>query len=182
MDDPTDHSMYYVAIVCPAGTDEKILRFKHWMKEQFGCMVALKSPAHITLISPFWMEQEKEAGLQQTLQSFKYDEPELVIHLDGYSHFTDRVLFVSVTENPDLEMLKRQTENHFIQSFGNIKADLRPFHPHITIANRDMRPYQFERAWQYFSKKDFKEVFATHTISLLKLISGKWNVIGERTW
>lgn len=183
MNPSTTHNMFFIAIVCPPEVNEKVLRFKHWMKEQFGCVVALKSPAHITLIPPFWLEDVRETELLQTLQSFRSDMDELEIQLDGFSHFGKRVLFINVKENPALHELKKQTEIHFIQSFGDtIKKDERPFHPHISIANRDMKPGDFEKAWQHFSKKEFKETFRTKTISLLKLSPGKWNVIGSTNW
>jgi 2'-5' RNA ligase len=175
--------MYYVAIVCPADINEKILKFKYWMKEQFGCIVALKSPAHITLIPPFWLEQEKETSLQQTLQSLSINIDEAEINLQGFSHFNKRVLFIHVKENPALEEIKQKTEKHFIQMVGDsIKTDDRNFHPHITIANRDLKPADFLKAWEHFAKKDFKEIFRAGTISLLKLGPDKWNVIGEKTW
>ena len=60
-----------------------------------------------------------------------------------------------------------------------IKKDDRFFHPHITIANRDMKPAHFEKAWEHFSNKKFSETFDMNSISLLKLGQAKWNVIGK---
>ena len=173
--------MYYVAIACPREVDEKVMGFKQWMKEQFGSVVALKSPAHITLIQPFWLDISRETELLQTLQSFPGDGEELRIRLEGFSHFGKRVLFIQVKENPVLQELQTQTEKHFLQCFDDVlKKDTRPFHPHITIANRDMKPGDFEKAWQHFSGKKFNETFCAKTISLFKLTQGKWSVIGEK--
>jgi 2'-5' RNA ligase len=173
--------MYFAAVLCPAEVDRKVLEYKNWMKDQFGCIVALKSPAHITLIPPFWLEKAKEALLLETLLSFTSDIDELTIHLVDFSHFGKKVLFVNVKENPAIEELKNQTEDHFIRSFGGvINKDDRPFHPHITIANRDMKPSDFIKAWDRFAKERFSETFRTGTISLLKLSPGKWNIIGEK--
>ncbi len=177
------HSMFFVAIICPPSVEKKVLEYKRRMKEQFGCTVALKSPAHITLIPPFWLEDESETTLVDTLQSFSSDIETLEIHLNGFSHFGKRVLFVKVNENPALEEIKKQVENHFSNVFNDtIKKDDRPFHPHVTIANRDIKPSDFLTAWEYFSKKEFNEIFPGITISLLKLISGQWSIIGEKTW
>ena len=157
--------------------------FKKWMKEQFGSVVALKSPAHITLIPPAWINISKETEMLQRFQSFSRDGEELCIRLDGFSHFGKRVLFIRVNENPALQQLQRQTEKHFFQYFEDVlKKDTRPFHPHITIANRDMKPGDFEKAWQYFSEKKFNEAFSAKAISLFKLIQGKWNIIGEKSY
>ncbi len=175
------HSMYFVALVCPPALDEKVLRFKNWMKAQFGCVVALRSPGHITLVPPFWLEEWREAELHEALRSFTGNIDEVDISLDGFSHFDKRVLFVQVKDNSPLGELRADVGSHFIELFGEIiKEDKRPFHPHITIANRDMKPGDFEKAWSHFSQKEFKETFRATTISLLKLKSGKWNVIGEK--
>ena len=177
------HSMFFVAIICPPSVDKKVLQYKRLMKEQFGCIVALKSPAHITLIPPFWLEDEREKALVDTLQLFSSDIDTLKIHLNGFSHFGKRVLFVKVNENPALEEVKKQVENHFIKVFNDVfKKGDRTFHPHVTIANRDIKPSDFLTAWQYFSQKEFNEIFPGITISLLKLSSGQWNIIGEKTW
>jgi 2'-5' RNA ligase len=172
--------MYYVAIVCPREIDEKVYQFKEWMRKQFGCMVALKSPGHITLIPPFWMDEAREDELIKSLQQFNSDlKPE--IHLNGFSHFGDRVLFINVPDNIHLTSLKEQTEEHFLENFsGLIRKDERPFHPHITIANRDISPGTFVKAWAHFSKEIFENSFIANEISILKLISGKWNVIAEK--
>jgi 2'-5' RNA ligase len=103
--------------------------------------------------------------------------------LRGFSHFNKKVLFINVNENRALEEIKRQTEKHFIQMFrDSIKTDDHAFHPHITIANRDLKPADFIKAWEHFAKKDFKEMFQIRSISLLKLGPDKWNVIGEKNW
>jgi 2'-5' RNA ligase len=177
------HCMYFIAILCPQAIDEKILKYKHWMKEQFGCTVALKSPSHITLVPPFWLEEESEGDLIATFGHFRSDLQEIIINLSGFSHFNKRVLFVAVMVNPALEEIKLQTENYFSENFpGMIKKDNRPFHPHVTIATRDMRPSVFDKAFTHFSGKTFTEQFQTRTISLLKLTTGRWNIIAQKSW
>ena len=175
------HSMYFAAIVCPGRINEKILLFKNRMKAQFGYAVALKSPAHITLVPPFWLENERENELLLTLGAFSTDPGPFDIRLEGFDHFRKRVLFIAVMENPALNRLKELVETHFHSAFpGNINKDDRLFHPHVTIANRDMQLTHFEKAWEYFSKTDYAETFAAGAISLLKLVEGKWVVIGEK--
>ncbi len=173
------HSMYFIAIVCPEEINDKIQKFKHWMKDRFGCVVAMRSPAHITLIPPFWFVIEREYELVKPLQSFVYTSSQK-IELDGFSHFRKKVLFVSVKQNPFLNELKREAERYFTGKIGTIfKIDDRPFHPHVTIANRDMKPSHFDEAWEHFSDKTFKESFDSNSISLLKLNPGGWTVIAE---
>lgn len=174
------HRMYYVAIVCPADIDKNVLAFKHWMRDHFGSAAALKSPAHITLIPPFWIEENNEEAFIKTVTDFEGTAPPVTVTLNGFSHFGKKTLFVNVEENPALSALKEKVEDHFIQSWGNlIKKDERPFHPHVTIATRDVKPSDFVKAWEHFSNKEFKAAFDVNAISLLKLHPGKWSIIGR---
>lgn len=178
----TAHHMYFLALVCPPPLDEKILRFKNWMKEKFGCVVALRSPAHITLVPPFWLNDTREEELINTLQSFSSDVGEILVNVNGFSHFGKRVLFAAVDTSPELQLIKTEVEEHVSSVFPEIKKDERPFHPHITIANRDMKPSDFESASLHFSTMKLDEKFVTSQISLLKHDQGRWNVIGRREW
>ena len=177
------HSMYYLAFVCPEQVDEKVRQFKLWMQEMFGCKAALKSPAHITLIPPFWYDESVENILLDLISSFHSDLEKLEIQLQGFSHFAKRVLFVNVLPNPGLNEIRRQTLLHFKKSLGDIiKEETRPFTPHITIANRDLKPADFDKAWAHFMNRKFQVVFETQQISLLKLSREKWNIIAVDKW
>lgn len=182
MKDSATHSMYFLAVLCPAPIDKKVQIHKLWMRDHFGCTVALKSAAHITLIPPFWMETTSEELLIQTLRHLQTSIPAFQIQLNGFSHFSNRVLFVAVNENHQLGSLRKAVEDHFIQPFHDIiKPDDRPFHPHVTIANRDIKPGDFIKAWDHFKRLPFAEEFEATTVSLLKLGPGIWNVIAEQS-
>lgn len=181
MRNPDTHNMYFVALVCPPEIDNKIQKHKLWMRDHFGCAVALRSPAHVTLIPPFWLALSAEEKLVETLQTFETDKLPVDIQLKNFSHFSNRVIFIAVTENHQLGTLRKETEDHFIQPFrAIIKPDDRPFYPHVTIANRDLKPGLFPKAWACFEHEPFNETFSAHHISLLKLGAGKWNVLVER--
>ena len=173
--------MFYIAVLCSPEIDKKIQGFKLWMRDRFGCTVALKSAAHITLIPPFWLHNEKEQLLIDTIHSFQTTIAPFNIRLQQFSHFSNRVIFAAVEENHKLGSLRKAVEDHFIKSFHNeIKPDDHPFHPHVTIANRDIKPGDFNKAWDHFKRQVFDEQFEAATISLLKLNAGKWNVIAEQ--
>ena len=183
MNFPATHNMFFIAIMCPQDLDKKILQFKLWIKEHFGAVVALKSPAHITLIQPFWMDMNKENLLINALNVYTSHISEIEIYLDGFSRLGKKLLFITVQENPSLEEIKKHAEIHFAGYLeGVVKKDDRPFHPHITISNRDLKPGDSDKAWQHFENKFFKESFHAKAISLLRLEEGKWNVIGEKKW
>ena len=49
-------NMYFIALVASDEINQQVLKWKLMMKEKYKCEVALKSPAHITLIPPVWMK------------------------------------------------------------------------------------------------------------------------------
>jgi 2'-5' RNA ligase len=175
--------MYFLALVCPGHIDEKILQFKYWMRDHFNCIVALKSPAHITLVPPFWFPEIEEPQLIGYLHGFSSPATAHPLSISGFSHFEKRVLYAVIDENAWLIDLQASVAAYFggfikIQKPGEGKS----FHPHITIANRDMKKGDFDKAWQYFSTKKFTESFTPDKLSLLKLREGKWEVVAEQRW
>lgn len=171
---------YYIAIVAPPDINEKVLEWKGYMKEQFGCQVALKSPAHITLVAPFHMPQEKEAALTDHLQQFSSGEQPFTIQLQHFSAFRPRVIFVAVEENPLLSALKSRLDNFLLQLPDySFKKEERPFHPHITIANRDLDKKDFPRAWEYFRSMQFATSFEAEAITLLRHNTIKWEIAAQ---
>ena len=183
MNNRVPYCMYYLAIVCPDNLNNKIKGFKVWMQENFGCKVALKSPAHITIIPPFWFDFDNEAIILQAISSFQSSIESIEIELTSFAHFRNRVLYISVKPNQYLERIKYETEDHFISLLGKvIKKETKPFIPHITIANRDMKPADFDKAWAHFINRKFEAIFETQQISLLKLGEEKWSVISVQNW
>lgn len=182
MPQPSAH-MYYLALVCPPDIDARVLALKHWLQQRFGCRNALRSPAHITLIPPFWWSDGQQAELQKAVLSFFSNIPPLVIQLNGFSHFKRRVLFIDVAPQPQLGSLRKQLENHLLQQLpGSIRANDRPFHPHVTLATRDLNTEAFQQAWQRLGNEPFEMQFTANSITLLRLGPQRWEVNTVHNW
>ena len=121
--------MYFIAVVLPAALDELVLQEKKRMQELFGCKVGLKSPAHITIVPPFWLEEEKEEQLRQEMESISTAMPSFQLLTDHYSAFKPRTIFVAVKDSEELNQLKKISDSHFRKADFNIKIESRPFHP-----------------------------------------------------
>jgi 2''-5'' RNA ligase len=164
--------LYFIAIVAPENINRQVLKWKQYMLQQFNCRVALKSPAHITLAPPFSMLQEREQELIAVLQSFTF-EP-FSIHLKNFNAFKPRVIYVHVEPNPPLQALKTKLENAL--TCFPVKMDERPFHPHVSIANRDLEKEDFPAAWAYFKNIQYEAVFEAAHISLLRHNGTHWEI------
>jgi 2'-5' RNA ligase len=169
--------MYFVALVAPPAINEKVLTWKQKMQQEYDCRVALKSPAHVTLISPFWMNEALEKDLQHALNEFSKKQASFTVSLCNFDFFEPRVIFLRVEENENLEDLHQRLQQHLISLAFPVKKDCFEFHPHITIATRDLHKKDFYAAKEYFIKKEFSATWSVNSISLLKHNKIKWEVI-----
>lgn len=171
-------NMYFIALVLPGELNERILRFKHLMQERYGCRVGLKSPAHITLVPPYWMEEALEPGLLHDLDALAKELPPFSIATNNFSAFRPRTIFIDVVVNSQLAAVKGATDAFFKShaAYG-AKTDGRPFHPHITIATRDLHKKDFATAWPLFEQEQFQSSFSPAGLSVLRHNGREWDVI-----
>lgn len=140
----------------------------------YGLKGSLRSPAHITLHRPFEWGEEKEQQLIETLSKFETGIP-FTLHLRNFNCFAPRVIYVDVLKHEGLYNLHQRLK-YFAQKqlrLFNEVNDLRGFHPHVTVAFRDLRKNRFEEVWQLFKDREFSADIEVNGFSLLKL---------ENTW
>jgi 2'-5' RNA ligase len=171
--------LYFIAIVAPDEINQQVLEWKNYMLQRFNCKVALKSPAHITLVPPFDMPDTAEQTLQELLQPFAARQQSFPIHLKNFAAFKPRVIYVDVQPSEPLNDLKINLEtclqqaNHF-----PIKKEERSYHPHVTIANRDLKNDNFPEAWQHFQPVSDEVAFQANALSLLRHKNHVWEIAG----
>jgi 2'-5' RNA ligase len=82
--------------------------------------------------------------------------------------------------------MKSEELNNLYQSFVDfiisqnkftIKKEDWPFHPHVTLATRDLYKKAFQEAWEIFSKKKYEALWIVSGISLLRHNKKNWDVI-----
>jgi 2'-5' RNA ligase len=171
-------AMYFIAIVLPPELDTEIKKYKAWMLEQFGCKVGSKSPAHITLVPPYWMDISLETSLLSDLYILAKDVEPFTITTLNFSSFKQRTLFIDVFVTTALKDVKSTTDSFFKERPQyKIKEEKRPYHPHITIATRDLSKKDFYEAWEHFKDTQFNKVFTASGLSLLRHNGMAWDVI-----
>jgi 2'-5' RNA ligase len=170
--------LYFAAIVLPEALNREIKLFKDVMLERWGCSVALKSPAHITLIPPFWMDETAEESLLRDLDLLCKNVSPFTVATANFAAFKPRTIFIQPVLHEDLKKLKA-TVDAFCKTHTRYgaKADTRPFHPHITIATRDLHKKAFAEAWAYFELKKYEVQFEATGLSVLRHNTRNWDVI-----
>ncbi len=170
---------YFLAIVIPPPLFEKAEGIKQQLFNEHGLKGALRSPAHITLHRPFEWKEEKENLIIDKLATFKFDA-EIKIELNNFSFFEPRVIYAAITPNNTLNELHYRLKKFAkkeLQLF-NEADDLRGFHPHITVASRDLKKAKFYELQQEFIDKKLGGTFKCKGFSLLKL-DKKWEILKD---
>jgi 2'-5' RNA ligase len=170
--------MYFLAILTPPEVNKKVLEWKYYMREHYGCVVAMRSPAHITLVAPFWMNEELEILFSEDVQSFSTEQTPFKIEVKDFDAFRPKVIFLHVKASEKLTQLRSTLETHLLSKKKYpVKHEERPFHPHVTIANRDLMKKDFPEAFNHFKKIAYRKEFIAGEISVLKHVGGEWNAI-----
>lgn len=175
------NKQYFVAVIPPSPGYEEALAFKEYFKEKYQSKAALNSPPHITLHMPFMWNEEREEKLVAKLGEFARQCDPIKICLDNFSTFPPRVIFINVTESDALDALQRSLHRFFKRELGIFNANYqdRPFHPHLTLAFRDLKKSTYHLAWEEFSTKEYKAEFMADKIALLKHNGKRWDVRKE---
>jgi 2'-5' RNA ligase len=172
---------YFMAIIPPSPVYEEALELRKYFKEQYGSKAALNSPPHITLHMPFLWNEEKEKKLISKLLVFSKKCDPLKVCMDNFSGFPPKVIFINVTESDALNELQKDLHRFFKTELDIFNANYKeqPFHPHLTLAFRDLKKARYHKAWEEFAKKEFKAEFMADKIALLKHNGKSWDVLKE---
>lgn len=168
-------SRYFIAIVPPEPIAAGIYQLKEYFRDKYNTKASLNSPTHITLHMPF--EWEKEEKLLSAFKRFSFDP--FAIELKNFGSFPPRVIFVDLPRNNSLATMQQKLMTFCKTELNLFNAQYRdqPFHPHVTLAFRDLKKPMFEEAWTEFKDKKYDATFECHRLSLMKHDGKFWREI-----
>ena len=174
-----NESLYFIAIVPPKEIQDEITKLKHEVAERYESKHALRSPPHITLHMPFKWKDKRFDELAEVMKKLNERLEPFEIQLRDFDYFEPRVVFVNVVANEKLEELQKKVVDVCRKQLklDNANYKNRPFHPHITIAFRDLKKRMFYEARKEFEKREVSFEFQAKEITLLKHDGKKWNVV-----
>jgi 2'-5' RNA ligase len=176
--------LYFIAIIPPSPVLEEAFELKNYFKEKYNSKALLNSPPHITLHMPFQWKEEKEKILIDKLSVFTKPFQSFEMKLVNINCFEPRVIFMDVIKSEVLEKLQKELQRFCKRELNLFNANYKElaYHPHITLAFRDLRKQHFTNAWNEFKEKKFERTFTAESISLLKHDGEKWNVLKNFTF
>ena len=174
----TDVAKYFLAIVPPEPVYTQVWKIKEYFRDKYDCKAPLRSPPHITLHMPFAWKMQKEDRLIELLSKTMVDQKAFEVVVEGFGAFPPRVIYIKIKENQALmDFQKRLTiwTRRTFHLFNDTYKE-RPYHPHMTVAFRDLSKPLFFEAWEEFREKPFVGSFIMDHFCLLKHNGKRWQV------
>jgi 2'-5' RNA ligase len=172
----TKTKQYFMAVIPPSPVFEEALQLKHYFKEKYNSKASLNSPPHITLHMPFRWREDKEEELISRLGKFQPGLHPFNLTLLNFNAFAPRVIFIDVVDNQHLTALQKKLLRYCKLELNLFNADYKdqPFHPHLTLAFRDLKKSIFADAWAEFSVRPYMADFLVDRFVLLKHTGKEW--------
>lgn len=172
------HQRFFVALIPPEPVFSEIEDLKHDIFMKYGCRASLRSPAHITIYRPFVWKSAKKEKLIRFFSEFSFTPFEC--RLDGFGFFPkNKVVFIQPQKSSHLFELHKSFSDYASAKLNLVveKEHARPFHPHLTIAFRDVKRAIFEELEKNFSGQPYKRNFVADGLYLLEWKASRWEVI-----
>lgn len=171
-------NQYFIAVVPPSPFFEEAQKLKVYFRDTYQSKASLNSPPHVTLHMPFRWKEKKEDDLVSKLLRFSSRQHPFQLSLKNFSCFSPKVIFIDVETNTDLSGLKIELRKFCKRELNLHNDDYKeqPFYPHLTLAFRDLKKPNFDKAWDEFKEKEFHADFEVDHISLLKHTGKVWQV------
>ena len=170
--------LHFLALVVPGPVQSELTGFKHLARERFGAGHALNAPAHITLIPPFFATAGKMENFIPQLAEFIAGFPPWELEIKNFGRFGKRVIYAAVVPHPALNDFQAALFSLFKSRFPSYPKPNR-FHPHLTVAHRDLTPEQFPAAWHYFSALSYERKIIVDKLSILIHRERKWHIMAQ---
>jgi len=177
-----DTSLYFIALIPPEEVATEITSFKQEIADNYNSKKALRVMPHITLKAPFTITHRQDEEVLEWFQNIKTGVHSFEITLNGFGAFDNPknpVIFVKPEDSVTMRLLQKDILAEFKQQFSNIPVHFHEeeFHPHMTIAYRDLAYAEFEKAWAVFKDRNYTANFTTNGFNLLKHNGEYWEVL-----
>ncbi len=167
--------LHFWALIPSDPVQKEITAFKLEAGQLFHTTKALRSPAHVTLIPPFRGSDRQildidlcVAEVAQTFQPF-----DLVCQ--GFGCFAPRVIFVSLLASDELRLLHQTLTICSPKAEGPAIPYPSRFHPHMTVAFRDLDRQVFSAAWTHFQSRPYERSWTATGIWRLTHAGASWH-------
>jgi 2'-5' RNA ligase len=181
---PQDN-LYFIALIPHDAVSAEVTAFKNDFALNYSSSGALKSMPHITLKAPFKSKEKHHQALLKWFGGIRPNVEPFIVELQDFGSFDNKdnpVIYVKPIMTPKLEQLQKAILSGFEHAYPDVAIGYteRNFHPHMTIAFRDLTAAQYARAIDVYQHKKYSASFRADRFFLLQQVEKKWVVVAER--
>ncbi len=177
-------TLYMFAFMPPETKALEIHDHRLGFAENYSFTKALKPPVHITLLDPFFIDNDIAPLFEDkmySLQDWAAQQNSFPIELQDFGFFENPInplVYINVLKNQKLNVLRDGFLNRMRRHY-DFDIPRRSYKPHITIGYRDIPPDAFPWIKEDYSKRRFKDGFDCNAFYLWKHNGYNWEVIHE---
>lgn len=171
---------HFIGVLLPEDITLTLEDCRRYMNQAYGCKSGHKTPIHVTLVPPFALQEEfSTRDLVSAIE--KYVLPQnlgFLAHIENFDAFGDRTIFANVISSEKWTKLRDETVKAILKTCpGCTKKDQRPFHPHGTIANRDIPLGVMKKALETMNELNLVEDFPVDNITIFERQGFCWEAV-----
>ena len=166
-------ALFFIGLVLPDPPAGAIERLKHSISDRYHNRHGLLTPPHITLAPPFRMEAVESSALKKAMAAAAAPFHPFRLVVEDSGTFGTRVLYLGVQQDAVLTKL----HEIFSALVGGNQDKERLFVPHVTLAHKDIRPDDLQRAREEIRLQPFRAEVMIDAVSLLEHSGGRWNIV-----
>lgn len=163
--------LYFIAIIPDVRLCKEITEIKKYFANNYFTKAALKLPPHITLYPPFRWDDKNENLLTVSSNNFIQGKAPFSIFLNGFGCFEPKVIFIKPEFCNKLNVFRNDLLLH-LKSTINLSdpQNERSFHPHITLASRDLKKEFFLGRGKNSETKSFWQILKSIAFHFLNMM------------
>ncbi len=164
--------LFFIAVAPDENLTAEVRKVNQDFAERFDSEKALKSFPHITLAPPFSVKEEDEAALKKHFENIEISVSPFEQRLRDYGCFERKnpTIFIRPENTEELQQLHKEVA---VKMDKEINEN---FHPHLTVAFRDLTKENFDKAWREYQNKEFKGSFNVNRVGLYRHDGKRWNL------
>jgi len=159
---------YLVVLPLPEDLRTRIQRLRTEFNEKFEVLGGVGGRPHLVLANFVKYEMMEERVLSR-LQTVAMGHSALKIELRDFGSFPSHSIFINVVSKAPVQALVKSLRQD-AQRLMRLNDDYKPhfiLEPYLSLAHR-LKPWQYEKAWLEYSRKNFTGRFIADALLVLK--------------
>ncbi|HRE74267.1 MAG TPA: 2'-5' RNA ligase family protein [Flavobacteriales bacterium] len=161
--------LFFTAFLFQDDVSAEIQSLKQELAERTNARHTLKILPHITLLPPATFTEEEIIIKKQLLEEWSRQIHVFEIKLKGFGHFRKDVVFIQPEIPQEIYSHQQELVKKMQSAFpGKFPEYSHPWHPHATLAFRDLNEESFQIAIEFLRGKKIQIQTTVHSFAELK--------------